>query len=171
LKKFGVPALAGVFKKIGGDRLKAVLRTGLKEASHLKLGRWGEKQAEKFLKKSGYKILGRRVRVGRHDEIDLIARQRSSRKASPRHEGDTMVFVEVKTRKNEKYGRPAAAVNRDKRHKLSRAAVTFLQKRKLRPPYIRFDVIEVIGEPDGGAPEIRQIENAFQLEGGYRIWW
>ncbi len=142
---------------IRGDRLKAGLRMGSKEASHLKLGRWGEKQAETFLKKAGYKILGRRVRVGRHDEIDLIARQGD----------DTMVFVEVKTRKNENYGRPAAAVNRDKRHKLSRAAVSFLQKRKLRPPYIRFDVIEVIKEPF----EIRQIENAFQLEGGYRIWW
>ena len=127
-----------------------------KEAAHLKTGRWGEKQAEKFLKKAGYKILGRRVRVGRHDEIDLIARL-----------DDTMVFVEVKTRKTEKYGRPASAVNREKRHKLSRAAVSFLQKRKLRPPYIRFDVIEVIKEPF----EIRQIENAFQLEGGYRIWW
>jgi len=127
------------------------------EAPHLKAGRWGEKQAERFLKKAGYKILGRRVRVGRHDEIDLIARQGD----------DTMVFVEVKTRKNEKYGRPAAAVSRDKRHKLSRAAVMFLQKRKFRPPYIRFDVIEVIEEPF----EVRQIENAFQLEGGYRIWW
>ncbi len=157
MKWFGVPALAGVFKKIGGDRLKVGVRTGSKEAPHLTMGRWGEKQAEKFLKKAGYKILGRRVRVGRHDEIDLIARQGD----------DTMVFVEVKTRKNEHYGRPAAAVNREKRHKLSRAAMTFLQRRKLRPPYIRFDVIEVIQEPF----EIRQIENAFQLEGGYRIWW
>lgn len=131
------------------------------EAAHLKAGRWGEKQAEAFLKKAGYKILGRRVRVGRHDEIDLIARQGD----------DTMVFAEVKTRKNENYGRPASAVNREKRRKLSRAAVSFLQKRKLRPPYIRFDIIEVIGEPGGEAPEIRQIENAFQIEGGYRIWW
>ena len=127
------------------------------EAAHLKTGRRGEKQAERFLKKAGYKILGRRVRCGKHDEIDLIAR----------HGADTMVFVEVKTRKNEVRGRPAAAVNRDKRRKLSRAAVIFLQKRKLRPPYIRFDIIEVIDEP----PEIRHIENAFQLEGGYRIWW
>jgi len=131
------------------------------EASHLKTGRWGEKKAEKFIKESGYKILGRRVRCGKHDEIDLIAR----------YGDDTMVFVEVKTRKSEAYGRPAAAVNRDKRRKLSRAAVTFLQKRKLRPPYIRFDIIEVIGMPDGGAPEIRHIENAFTMEGGYRIWW
>ncbi|MBL7016465.1 MAG: YraN family protein [Kiritimatiellales bacterium] len=127
------------------------------EAVHLQTGRRGEKQAEQFLKKAGYKILGRRVRCGKHDEIDLIARQGT----------DTLVFVEVKTRRNENRGRPAAAVNRDKRRKLSRAAVTFLQKRKLRPPYIRFDIIEVINEP----PEIRHIENAFQLEGGYRIWW
>lgn len=132
-----------------------------KEASHLKTGRWGEKQAEKFLKKSGYRILGRRVRAGKHDEIDLIARLGS----------DTMVFVEVKTRKSDHYGRPAAAVNRDKRRKLSRAAVTFLQKRKLRPPYIRFDIIEVIGLRLDGTPEIHHIENAFTLEGGYRIWW
>lgn len=126
------------------------------EAAHLKTGRRGEKQAERFLKKSGYKILGRRVRVGKHDEIDLIVR-----------EGETMVFVEVKTRKTERYGRPAAAVNRDKRRTLSRAAVTFLQKRKLRPPFIRFDIVEVIDEPS----EIRHIENAFQLEGNYRVWW
>jgi putative endonuclease len=130
------------------------------EAPHLKTGRWGEKRAEKFLKKSGYKILGRNVRSGKHDEMDLIARQ-----------DDTMVFIEVKTRKNETYGRPAAAVNRDKRRKLSRAAVNFLKKRKLRPPYIRFDIIEVVGAPGGETPEIRHIENAFQLEGGYRIWW
>ena len=127
-----------------------------KEAAHLQTGRQGEKQAERFLKKAGYKILGRRVRVGKHDEIDLIARL-----------DDTMVFVEVKTRRNEKMGRPAAAVNRDKRRKLSRAAVTFLQRRKLCPPYIRFDIIEVVLDP----PDVRHIENAFQFEGGYRIWW
>jgi putative endonuclease len=126
------------------------------EAAHLQTGRRGEKQAERFLKKAGFKIIGRRVRCGKHDEIDLIAR-----------DDDTMVFVEVKARRNERMGRPAAAVNRDKRRKLSRAAVTFLQKRKLRPPYIRFDIVEVIEEP----PEIRHIRNAFQLEGGYRIWW
>ncbi len=137
--------------------MKRLLQWFSKEAPHLKTGRRGEKQAEQFLKKAGYKILGRRVRCGKHDEIDLIAR----------HGNDTMVFVEVKTRKNEVMGRPAAAVNRDKRRKLSRAAVTFLQKRNLRPPYIRFDIIEVIEEP----PEIRHIENAFQIEGGYRIWW
>jgi putative endonuclease len=136
--------------------LKRLFQRLTREAAHLKAGRLGEKKAERFLRKRGYKMIGRRVRVGRHDEIDLIAR-----------DGETMVFVEVKTRKNEIYGRPAAAVTREKRRKLSRAAVVFLQKRKLRPPYIRFDIVEVIEEPF----DIRHIQNAFQLEGGYRIWW
>jgi putative endonuclease len=151
LKKFGVSALGGVL-----GRLKGRLKARSKEAAHLQTGRRGEKQAERFLKKAGYRILGRRVRCGKHDEIDLIAR-----------DGDTMVFVEVKTRRNEAYGRPGAAVSREKRRRLSRAAVTFLQKRKLCPPTIRFDVVEVIEEPF----EIRHIQNAFQLEGGYRVWW
>jgi putative endonuclease len=126
-----------------------------KTAPHLLTGRRGEAQAAGFLKKNGLKIMARNVRAG-CDEIDLIARQ-----------GDTLVFVEVKTRKNEDFGRPAAAVDRAKRKKLSRAAIHFLKQRKLRPPNIRFDVVEIVGEK----PEIRHIPNAFQLEGGYRIWW
>ena len=168
MKKFGVPASAGLFERIRSagfganlkDRLKAGLQTDSTEAPHLKTGRWGEKQAEGFLKKKGFEIMGRRVRVGRHDEIDLIAR-----------DADTLIFVEVKTRKSEVFGRPASAVNREKRRRLSRAAVHFLKKKKWCPPYIRFDVVEVLGQPGEGAPEINHIENAFQLEGGYRIWW
>ncbi len=135
--------------------MKRLLQWFKKEAPHLRTGRRGEDQAEKFLRKAGLKIIARNVRVGA-DELDLIAQQ-----------GDTLVFVEVKTRANEDFGRPFAAVNRAKRRKLSRAAIHFLKKRKLRPPYIRFDVIEVVGEK----PEIRHIQNAFTLEGGYRIWW
>lgn len=135
--------------------MKRLLRWFRKEAPHLRTGRIGEAQAERFLKKAGLKIIARNVRVG-SDEIDLVAQQ-----------GDTLVFAEVKTRKNEDFGRPAAAVNPAKRKKLSRAAIRFLKNRKLRPPYIRFDVIEVIGDE----PDIRHIQNAFQLEGGLRIWW
>lgn len=135
--------------------MKRLLQWFKKEASHLLTGRRGEKQAENFLKKAGLKIISRNVRVG-YDEIDLIVRQ-----------GDTLIFVEVKTRASEDFGRPALAVNRAKRKKLSRAAIRFLKNHKLRPPYIRFDVVEVVGKK----PEIRHITNAFQLEGGYRIWW
>ena len=130
------------------------------EPAHLQTGKWGEQQAGRFLKKGHYKVIARRVRVGRHDEIDIIAEQ-----------GSSLVFVEVKTRRNEKYGRPFSAVNKEKRKRLSRAAVNYLKKKKLRPEYIRFDVIEVIGRPGDKRPEIRHIENAFQLDSRYKLWW
>ena len=135
--------------------MKRLIQWFKKEASHLRTGRRGEEHAEQFLRKAGLKIIARNVRVG-CDELDLIAQQ-----------GDTLIFVEVKTRANENFGRAIAAVNLAKRRKLSRAAIHFLKKRKLRPPYIRFDVVEVVGEK----PEIRHIQNAFTLEGGYRVWW
>ena len=130
------------------------------EPAHLKSGRWGEEVAAQLLKKKRYKIIGQRVRVGKRDEIDLIAK-----------EGQTLVFVEVKTRKNEDYGRPFSAVNKAKRKHLSRAAVAYLKQMKPEPNYIRFDVVEVLGEPDGRMPEVRHIENAFPLNSAYRLWW
>ncbi|MEN7974033.1 MAG: YraN family protein [Verrucomicrobiota bacterium] len=130
------------------------------EPTHLKSGRWGEKRAVRLLKKKRYKIIGERVRVGKRDEIDIVAEQ-----------GGVLVFVEVKTRKNENFGRPFSAVNKEKRKHLSRAAVTYLKRKKTEPEHIRFDVVEVVGEPGGDAPEIRHIENAFPLDSAYRLWW
>ena len=126
---------------------------------HLRAGLWGEEQAERFLKKLGWRILGRRVRIGR-DELDLVARA-----------GEVLVFVEGKTRGSEDFGRPFSAVDRGKRHSLSRAAVHYLKKLRERPAFFRFDVIEVIGAAEAGAPHIRHIENAFPLNKRYRIWW
>ena len=130
------------------------------EPAHLKSGRWGEQQAVRFLKAKHWKILGERVRVGKHDELDIVAEANG-----------VLVFVEVKTRKNESYGRPFSAVNKEKRKRLSRAAVAYLKKRHIEPDHIRFDVVEVLGEPAGDAPEIRHIENAFQLGAAYKLWW
>ena len=65
-----------------------------------KSGEWGEKVAADYLRREKhYRILGERVRVGRRDEVDLIAR-----------DGACLVFVEVKTRRSEVYGRPADSV-------------------------------------------------------------
>ena len=125
-------------------------------ARHLDIGVWGERQAELELRRKRYRILGRRVRIGRHDEVDLIARDDTA-----------LVFVEVKTRAREEFGRPVAAVDRDKRHNLSRAAVRYLKKLKRPPAYLRFDVIEVIGTVEGSQPLIRHIENAFSLDPCY----
>ncbi len=130
------------------------------EPAHLKTGRWGEEQAAKFLKLKKHKVIGKRVFVGKHDELDLITESNG-----------VLIFVEVKTRKNEKFGRPFSAVNKEKRKCLSRAAVAYLKKKNIKPDYIRFDVIEVIGEPSEKTPEIRHIENAFQLDSAYKLWW
>ena len=133
-----------------------------KTPAHLASGLWGEKQAELFLKDKGFRVLGRRVRVGKKDELDLVVKQ-----------GEVLVFVEVKTRKSEDFGRPMEAVNRAKREFLSRAAIHFLTRLKpyQRPTYFRFDVIEVVGEPGAPPRTIRHIENAFTLENGYRVPW
>ena len=121
-------------------------------------GKWGEKEAEKHLRGKGYRILGRRVRVAGRDEIDLVAR-----------DGKVLVFVEVKTRASERYGRPLAAVDRRKRQVTSRAAMRYVQK--LRDPDVmfRFDVVEVIGTPDGPAHMVRHVEEAYPLDRRYMI--
>ncbi|MEN8256055.1 MAG: YraN family protein [Verrucomicrobiota bacterium] len=130
------------------------------EPAHLRSGRWGERQAVRVLKKKHYKIVGQRVRVGRRDELDIVAKC-----------AGTLVFVEVKTRRNEAYGRPFSAVDKAKRRHLSRAATAYLKRERIEPKFIRFDVVEVVGEPGGGTPEIRHIENAFPLDSTYRLWW
>ncbi|MDI6775585.1 MAG: YraN family protein, partial [Verrucomicrobiota bacterium] len=121
-------------------------------------GLWGERQAERALRGRGYGILSRRVRVGDWDEIDLVAR-----------DGEALVFVEVKTRESEEFGRPFSAVDRRKRRALSRAAARYLQQLKKPPRYFRFDVVEVVGGPGDRRPAIRHIENAFQLDRRYRL--
>jgi putative endonuclease len=133
---------------------------GRKRPAHLASGLWGEEQAARFLRAKGWSIEGRRVRVGARDEIDLVARS-----------GRILVFVEVKTRANEQFGRPFSAVRRDKRRVLSRAAYRYLEQLREKPEYFRLDVVEVVGQPGREPEAIRHIENAFQLEGGYRLPW
>jgi len=129
------------------------------EPAHLKTGVWGEQVAADFLKQNGYKLLGRRVRIGTRAELDLVAR-----------DGDCLVFVEVKTRASETYGRPLSAVDRKKRHTLSRGAIRYLQRLKNPRVCFRFDVVEVIGRVDAGCPpEIRHVRNAFPLDRRYML--
>ncbi|HEY8670004.1 MAG TPA: YraN family protein [Terriglobales bacterium] len=124
-------------------------------AEHLQLGVRGEKLAGRYLRRQGFKILYRNFR-GRHGgEIDLVCR-----------EGDTLVFVEVKTRTREDFGRPFEAVNRKKQHRISLGAFAWL--RLLGNPDIlfRFDVVEVILSAEG-RPRIELIRNAFELPAPY----
>ncbi len=138
---------------------RRVLSSVARKYPHLRAGAWGEGLAAKELKKKGFKILGTRVRIGKRDELDLVAR-----------DGEVLVFVEVKTRKSERFGRPVSSVDRAKRHTLSRAAVRYIKRLKDPHVYFRFDVVEVVGEIDApDPPVIRHIENAFPLDSRYSL--
>ena len=127
---------------------------------HLEVGRWGERFAEQHLREAGLRIRARRLRVGKRDEIDLLAQ-----------DGEQLVFVEVKTRRSERYGRPIAAVDRAKRQRLSRAAVRYIKRLPSPKIYFRFDVVEVIGCPEDPPDKIlvRHIPNAFSLDRRYML--
>lgn len=125
----------------------------------LATGPWGEERAAAFLRKEGYRIIGRNVRPNRHDEIDIIARK-----------GESLVFVEVKTRGSEDFGRPSSAVDAKKRHALNRAVASYLRKLRYPELYYRLDIVEVVGGPSQGrAPEIRHLENAIPFEERFRF--
>lgn len=99
-------------------------------------------------------MLYRNFRRGRGGEIDLVCRH-----------GEVLVFVEVKTRSAETFGRPAAAVDRRKRRRLVQGAMAWLRLLNLPDVTFRFDIVEVIAADD--PPEIRVIENAFSLPSRY----
>jgi putative endonuclease len=122
---------------------------------HLQRGELGELAAKKHLKRNGLKFLVANFRSPR-GEVDLVFQ-----------EDDCLVFVEVKTRSSEEWVRPAAAVNKERRQRLSRAALDYL--RLLRNPQvkIRFDIVEVLLK-DGAVGEIRHLPNTFQMERPYR---
>ena len=122
---------------------------------HLRLGTRGENLACQFLRKQGYKILYRNFRGRTGGEIDVVCRDR-----------DTLVFVEVKTRTREDFGRPFEAIDRDKRNRISRGGLAWL--RLLGDPDIlfRFDVVEVI-IGDKKPPRLELIQNAFGLSEPY----
>lgn len=111
------------------------------------LGKWGEDVACDELKRRGYAILARRYRT-RMGEIDIVARHH-----------DTLVVVEVKTRRDGRFGGGAAAVTWWKQRRLSQMALDFMVRHGLTSRPCRFDVVVVDREPDRVQVEV--IANAF----------
>lgn len=96
------------------------------------LGITGEQLAQNFLAKKGYRILTTNYR-SRYGEIDIVCL-----------DGDTVVFVEVKTRSSEKFGTPAEAVTFRKRNRLRQLAQMYLITHNLETYPVRFDVLSLI---------------------------
>ena len=115
---------------------------------HLERGELGETAARRFLEEKGLKFLVANF-SSKRGEIDLIFR-----------DGDTLVFVEVKTRSPGGWTRPSRAVDLRKRQALVRTADDYIRLLKNPQVRYRFDVVEVI-IVDGQPNELRHLTNAF----------
>jgi putative endonuclease len=114
------------------------------------LGRRGEAVAAEKLAALGYEIVARNYRCGA-GEIDLVARH---------HE--TWVFVEVRTRRSEKFGTPEESITRRKRAHLVASAQSYLQEKQLSEVAWRIDVVAVEFSGPGKLLRVDVIENAVQ---------
>jgi putative endonuclease len=126
-----------------------------KRPIHLRRGEIGERAAKKHLQRNGLKFLTANFRSDR-GEIDLVFR-----------DADCLVFVEVKTRSSEDWMRPAAAVDAERRRRLTRTGLDYLRLLKNPQVKVRFDIVEVL-LGDGGISEIRHLPNSFPMETPYR---
>ena len=109
-----------------------------------------EQLAEAWLRSQGLKSVERNYTV-RGGEIDLIM-----------NDGDTLVFVEVRYRRDDQHGSGAESINMVKQQRLMKAALHYLQAQYGdREPPCRFDVISASGETTTGIPEFDWIRNAF----------
>lgn len=111
------------------------------------LGQRGEEIAATYLREKGLRIIERNVQT-KHGEIDIVAIDR-----------ETLVFVEVKTRRQIKYGLPVESIHRKKQQKLRELALYYLQA-NYHTKSFRFDVCSIIWAVDG-IPQIIHIPHAF----------
>ena len=114
------------------------------KAENKKKGNIGEAIAVKYLKENKIKILETNYKniIG---EIDIIALDNDNR----------ILFIEVKMRSSAKFGYPREAVNYKKQQKIRRVAELYLKMKKKTDTYIRFDVIEILGD------KVTYIKSAF----------
>ncbi len=119
------------------------------KTTNLKLGQFGESIAKKYLKQKGYKFIDSNYR-SRGGEIDLICKT-----------GETLIFVEVKTRSNIAFGYPEEAITKQKRQHLFKAAEKFLLSRPQKSSNMRFDAISIIVKNNRPA-EIKHLQNIIQ---------
>jgi len=120
-------------------------------------GKIAESEAERYLRRKGYRILDRNIRSPR-GELDLIARS-----------GKVLVFVEVKARRTATHGGAPYAVGARKQERLIRLAARYLAAHRLRNPPCRFDVILCTGGTDKPSA-FEHIESAFEVPGDDLRW-
>ena len=113
------------------------------------IGQKGENLAVAYLQNLGYKVLERNYRC-KLGEVDIIAL-----------DNDTLIFIEVRTRSSLDFGLPQESINRRKRHQISKVALEYMTRKKLKNTPARFDVVAVSLEP--GKEKVDLIKDAFEL--------
>jgi len=119
-------------------------------AARQEFGELGERIAERWLRRQGWRVVQRRFRSG-HRDIDLVVER----------EG-TVAFVEVKARKGLAFGDPVEAVNWSKQRELVRSASVWIDRHGRPAESYRFDVVGVLVE--GDRVRVRHVPNAFSLQ-------
>ncbi len=112
----------------------------------LNTGKLGEDIAENYLKKKGYKIIARNYR-NKYGEIDLVVQDKSS-----------LVFVEVRTRRNERFGSPEESINSKKKRKMFKNTKAYIAFHNFKEKY-RMDVICVVLSRDRKIKRINHYQN------------
>ena len=112
-------------------------------------GELGERIAERWLRRQGWRVVQRRYRSG-HRDIDLVVER-----------DGTVAFVEVKARRGSQFGDPVEAVNWSKQKQLIRSASSWINQHGRPDECYRFDVVGVLVE--GDRVRVRHIANAFSL--------
>jgi putative endonuclease len=118
-------------------------------ASRKRLGRWGERRGERFLRNRGFKTLARNFTC-RTGEIDLIMADATG----------TIVFVEVKTRSDERFVETERTVSPGKQAKMIKTSRYFLSTHKIEERPCRFDIVTVV-LPEKGRVKTKHYENVF----------
>ena len=109
----------------------------MKSISPHKLGKLGEKIAQKYLQKEKFRIVEKGYCLHR-GEIDLIA-----------YDGETLVFVEVKTRGSGALGLPEESVNKRKQGQIRKIAEGYLAMNSIDEVECRFDVVSLLFDENG----------------------
>ncbi len=118
-------------------------------ADRERLGRWGEKHCEKFLKRKGLKTLTRNYSC-KTGELDLVMVDADS----------TIVFVEVRTKADSDFASPEDSITTPKKTKLLRTARYFLATNNIEDRPFRFDIVTIVLDKND-RPEIKHYKNAF----------
>lgn len=127
-------------------------RQSVSNKSKDQLGRAGEDETILFLKDKGYLILHRNIRISGVGELDLVARQ-----------GRTLVFFEIKTRRERKVGSPSEAVTPQRRKRIVDKSRHFMEFCQIKSVLVRYDIVSVVW-PENDCPQIEHLENAFRPE-------